>query len=110
MYSGWEDGADRLLERPAQRRARLGAKRDDTRGARGALIVGPGGVQAVSVPRVRPVDTVGAGDCFSGWLAAGLAEGRSLSQAAERAVRAASLAVTRPGAQAGMPYRREVAE
>jgi ribokinase len=54
------------------------------------------------------VDTVGAGDCFSAWLAVGIAEGMTIRAAAARAARAASVAVTRPGAQPGMPFRAEV--
>jgi ribokinase len=76
-----------------------------TLGARGAQI----GQLRIPAPKVKPVDTVGAGDCFCAWLAVGIAEGLSLEDAARRAVRAASISVTRPGAQAGMPRRREVA-
>ena len=66
------------------------------------------GEQRIAAPVVTPVDTVGAGDCFTAWLSVGIAEGFSLQVAAERAVQAASLAVTRAGAQAGMPYREEI--
>jgi len=79
-----------------------------TLGSRGALVATPQEVAIVRAPKVRAVDTVGAGDCFSAWLAVGIAEGLTLHDAAARAVRAASLAVTRRGAQAAMPYRREV--
>lgn len=79
-----------------------------TLGARGVLLAGEGGFREIPAPRVKPVDTVGAGDCFTAWLGAGLAGGLSLDEAAERAVRAAAISVTRRGAQAGMPYRREV--
>lgn len=79
-----------------------------TLGSRGVLLAGEGGFREIPAPRVRPVDTVGAGDCFTAWLGVGIAEGLSLDEAAERAVRAASIAVTRRGAQAGMPHRREV--
>ena len=65
-------------------------------------------MHTLPAPRVRPVDTVGAGDCFTGWLAAGLAEGLALTDAAARAITAASISVTRPGAQPSMPRRREV--
>jgi ribokinase len=65
----------------------------------------PGSVPATEVV---PVDTTGAGDCFVGWLGVSIAEGLNLEQAVQRAVRAASLATTRPGAQDGMPYREEV--
>ena len=79
-----------------------------TLGARGVLLADEAGIRTIAAPRVRPVDTVGAGDCFTAWLGLGLAEGLSLDDAAARAVRAAALAVTRPGAQAGMPHRREI--
>jgi ribokinase len=60
-------------------------------------------------PRVRAVDTVGAGDCFNGSLAARLAEEtQDVQTAARYAVAAAALKVTRHGAQAGMPRRAEV--
>jgi len=79
-----------------------------TMGAGGAWVSSPDYEGQVRAPRVRPVDTVGAGDCFSAWLAVGIAEGLSIQHAVERATRAASLAVTRPGAQAAMPFREEV--
>ena len=75
-----------------------------TLGARGVVV----GKLRIPAPKVKPVDTVGAGDCFTAWLAVGIAEGLPLEAAAHRAVRAASIAVTRPGAQPGMPERREV--
>jgi ribokinase len=75
-----------------------------TLGARGVLLCDANGERSIKAPRVKPVDTVGAGDCFCGYLAAGLASGLDFDAAARRAVCAASLAVTRKGAQAGMPY------
>ena len=81
-----------------------------TLGAAGAKYASFADGKHGSVPatKVVPVDTTGAGDCFVGWLGVGVAEGLSLEQAVQRAVRAASLATTRPGAQDGMPYREEV--
>jgi ribokinase len=79
-----------------------------TLGARGALISDHEGERRIAAPRVKAVDTVGAGDCFTAWLATGIAEGLSLDAAAARAVNAASLCVTRPGAQAAMPRRDEL--
>jgi ribokinase len=58
---------------------------------------------------VDVVDTTGAGDTFCGVLAAALAQGRSLPEAAQRAAVAGALAVTRPGAQAAVPTAGEVA-
>ena len=79
-----------------------------TLGAKGALLVDKTGAYPFAAPKVKPVDTVGAGDCFTGWLAAGIAEGLGMADAIRRALAAASLSVTRPGAQSGMPYRNEV--
>jgi ribokinase len=76
-----------------------------TLGAKGALICDEHGVEHIGAPRVREVDTVGAGDCLTAWVAVGLAEGLDLALATWQAVRAAALAVTREGAQSGMPMR-----
>lgn len=79
-----------------------------TLGAKGALLIDKTGSHAFPAPKVKPVDTVGAGDCFTGWLAVGMAEKLPIETAIRRALAAASLSVTRPGAQSGMPYRREI--
>ncbi len=72
-------------------------------GPAGALLVGADAVIAIEAPTVHAIDTVGAGDTLNGALAAGLAAGRGLEEAARRAVVAASLSVTRTGAREGMP-------
>ncbi len=59
-------------------------------------------------PRVKAVDTVGAGDCFSGVLAAALARGEAMVDAITFAVTAAAICVTRNGAQPSMPRRKEI--
>jgi ribokinase len=79
-----------------------------TLGSKGAMLVNAAGVNRYPAAKVKPVDTVGAGDCFTGWLATGIAEGLSMPDAITRAVRAAGIAITRPGAQDAMPKRREV--
>jgi ribokinase len=67
--------------------------------------------ESVRVPgiRVDAVDTTGAGDTFCGVLAAALARGAHLTDAARLACAAGALAVTRPGAQAAVPTADEVA-
>ncbi len=79
-----------------------------TLGAEGVSFSEGRGIRSISASKVAPVDTTGAGDCFVGWLSVGLGDGLELSAAVNQACRAASLAVTRPGAQSGMPYRHEV--
>jgi ribokinase len=79
-----------------------------TLGAKGAMLVNSSGVSQFPAAKIKPVDTVGAGDCFTGWLATGIADSLSLPDAIARAVRAAGIAITRPGAQDAMPRREEV--
>jgi ribokinase len=81
-----------------------------TLGRHGAVAVSSGDeVVVVRGREVTAVDTVGAGDCLTGWLASGLADGLPLGAALERAVAAASLAVQRRGAASAMPTFEEVA-
>ena len=79
-----------------------------TRGARGAVLVSRDAALPIPARSVPVVDTVGAGDTLNGALAAGLAGGLPLAEAARRAVAAASLAVTRAGAREGMPTASEL--
>jgi ribokinase len=80
----------------------------ETRGREGVLIRRGGEDLRVRAPRVQAVDTTGAGDCFNGVFAAGLAEGLEAAAAAQRAVAAAALSVTKVGAREGMPTRDEL--
>ncbi|KKC37811.1 ribokinase [Devosia epidermidihirudinis] len=80
-----------------------------TLGADGAKGVTKDGEKiAVPAMKVKPVDTVGAGDTFCGYLAAGLDQGLNLETAMRRAVVAASLACLKAGAQPAIPYVAEV--
>jgi ribokinase len=80
----------------------------ETRGREGVLIHRGREDEWVRAPRVKAVDTTGAGDCFNGVFAAGLAEGLEAAAAAQRAVAAAALSVTKVGAREGMPTRDEL--
>ncbi|MGZ6545607.1 MAG: ribokinase [Actinomycetota bacterium] len=83
----------------------------ETRGAQSALIHHRDGTQEpIPAPSVPVVDTTGAGDCFNGVLAAGLAWGTELSVAVRDAVVAASLSVGTAGAREGMPNPDQIAE
>jgi len=80
-----------------------------TLGADGALAVTPDGEKLeVPAPDITPVDTVGAGDTFCGYLAAALEKEADLKTALARAVTAGSLACLQPGAQPAIPYKRDV--
>ncbi|WP_104491669.1 ribokinase [Paracoccus denitrificans] len=81
-----------------------------TRGAEGAEFRDLRGGQAWHQPAfaVEAVDTTGAGDCFTGWFAAGLARGENPPTALRHAAAAAALQVTRRGAGDAMPDRTEV--
>jgi ribokinase len=57
---------------------------------------------------VNAVDATGAGDAFVAGLAAALAEGRSLVDAASYGSAAAAFSTTRLGAQAGLPRREDL--
>ncbi len=74
-----------------------------TIGAEGAVVGDGREVEHVPAEAVVVVDTTGAGDAFTGALAAALSAGRDLVDAARLGVRAGSYAVTRPGAQASFP-------
>ena len=80
----------------------------ETRGPEGVIIRRGGEETRVAAPKVEAVDTTGAGDCFNGVFAAGLAEGTDVADAAERATAAAALSVTKVGAREGMPTREEL--
>jgi ribokinase len=80
----------------------------ETRGPEGVIIRRAGEETRVEAPKVEAVDTTGAGDCFNGVFAAGLAEGVDIADAARRAVAAAALSVTKVGAREGMPTRQEL--
>ncbi|HET9085180.1 MAG TPA: ribokinase [Candidatus Limnocylindrales bacterium] len=77
-------------------------------GPDGAELRTPDGSVRIPALPVEAVDTVGAGDTLNGALAASLAAGYPVEEAARRAVAAASLAVTRAGAREGMPTLDEL--
>jgi ribokinase len=77
-------------------------------GANGARLFGALGTHTWPARTVTVVDTTAAGDTFNGALAAGLAAGLDIGAAGARAVEAATISVTRPGAQPSMPSRDDV--
>jgi ribokinase len=80
----------------------------ETRGPEGVVIRRAGAEERVEAPEVEAIDTTGAGDCFNGVFASGMAEGVEVQEAAKRAAMAAALSVTKVGAREGMPTRGEL--
>lgn len=81
-----------------------------TLGSKGAYLSTGTESQLIPTAPVKAVDTTAAGDCFNGALAVALAEKRPLADAIAFACKAASISVTRMGAQASMPRRTEIAD
>lgn len=78
-------------------------------GARGAVLLAPGD-DPIALPayRVAVVDTTAAGDAFNGAFAVALAEGKTPGMAAQFAIAASALAVTKYGAQPSIARRPDI--
>ena len=79
-----------------------------TLGGEGVLWARDGATGHVDSLKIRPVDTVGAGDTFCGYLAQGLDTGMEFTAAIRRAAVAGALACLKPGAQPSIPLASEV--
>lgn len=79
-----------------------------TLGADGVIAARNGKLYHASGLKIEPVDTVGAGDTFCGYLAASLDAGMDFEKALTRAAAAGSLACTKSGAQPSIPMAKEV--
>ena len=109
QLTGIKVTSQRTVVQSAEKLIRMGASNVIiTLGAKGAYIHTPEIKQLIPAPKVKALDTTGAGDCFNGALAAGLSKGLSMIKAVTFAVKAASISVTRKGAQASMPFGSEV--
>lgn len=79
-----------------------------TRGKDGSSYVEDNKVKTISTIKVDVIDTTGAGDTFNGALAHGISNELLINDAITFAGIAASLSVTKFGAQTGMPEIEEV--
>lgn len=79
-----------------------------TRGADGALMLNHGQRIASPAPRVKPIDTTGAGDTFVGYFVAGCVTGLDALANMQRACHAAALATTKLGALHSIPRLSEL--
>jgi len=79
-----------------------------TMGARGYLLATKDAAEFIPSVKVDAVDATAAGDAFTGSLAVGLAQGKTLGDAALFANHVAALSVTKMGAQSSMPDAGQV--
>ncbi|HEY1049406.1 MAG TPA: ribokinase [Prosthecobacter sp.] len=79
-----------------------------TRGEKSTLVLNEAGLKKVATHKVKPVDTVGAGDSFAGAFTTHLAEGAPLLECVKWANAAGALATLKVGAQEGIPHRGDV--
>ena len=79
-----------------------------TLGSKGCAAINEGVKYSQPAYPVEAVDTVGAGDTFTGFLIGSLAEGVPMQDALRLASKAASISVTRKGASTSIPEMREV--
>lgn len=107
-YSGL-DAEGEALEQAMRRMKGMGvAHVITTLGAHGSAYLADGGrLRKLPGYKVPVVDTTGAGDCYNAGLALSIATGRSLEEAAHFASLVSAVAVTKFGAQAGMPTEAE---
>lgn len=79
-----------------------------TLGSKGVFAASRNSMTLLPALEVEAVDSTGAGDIFNGSLAAFLAEGKPIDQSVMMAMAAASISVTRLGAQSSAPLRTEI--
>lgn len=79
-----------------------------TMGSKGAYVFTDELNQIVPAYEVEAVDSTAAGDCFNGALVVELGRGMDMIESVRYANRAASISVTRAGAQISIPNRNEV--
>jgi sulfofructose kinase len=102
--SGASDPGDGLRRMAQISRGLVGV----TLGEDGFLWLETDGEKRAAAPQVTVVDTLAAGDVFHAAFTLGIAERKSVAEAARFANAAAALKCTRPGGRLGAPTRREV--
>jgi ribokinase len=81
-----------------------------TMGPEGSVCCHSGDIITVSALKIKPVDTIGAGDAFMGYFCAAMDAGKPFADALREASIAGSLACTKIGAQSALPSPEEVRE
>ena len=79
-----------------------------TMGVDGVYFLSGPAINQIASFLVESVDSVAAGDAFTGGFAVALSEGETLRSAARFGCASGALATTKLGAQSAMPFRKEV--
>lgn len=79
-----------------------------TLGSDGALLKERDRYVEIPAFKVQAVDTTAAGDTFCGALSVAISEGKSLEEGIRFASKCSSITVTKMGAQASIPYRKDI--
>ncbi|MEO7992376.1 MAG: ribokinase [Chryseolinea sp.] len=111
IISGTKISNDESIKRVAQKIKDRGVKNVIiTLGSRGVYVLTNVEEKFIPAPIVKAIDTTAAGDVFNGALTVAIAEGQSLSDAVIFANQAAAISVTKMGAQASAPFRKEISK
>ena len=108
LTGGEEGAAGELRERCRRFSAELAGDLVVTLGPEGAALYSRGRETIVPARTVAAIDATGAGDAFSGILAAALSEGRPIEESVRRAVAGGTMATRSRGARAALPTRAEL--
>jgi len=79
-----------------------------TLGEKGVYLLNDSFEQHIEALNIDVIDTTGAGDAYNGGLAAALAEGKDIVEAAKFANIVGALCVTKIGTAPAMPFRKEI--
>jgi ribokinase len=103
-----EENSDLIIEKLEQLYPKAAAVL--TLGEKGSIYKYKDTTIAQPIYEVKAVDTTAAGDTFTGYFIAGLCSGLSMEDCLRRAAVASGISVSRHGAAASIPYKREVDE
>ena len=79
-----------------------------TLGGDGSVYKDETGIYHQGIFKVKAVDTTAAGDTFTGYFISSIIDGMPVKEGLEMAAKASAIAVSRPGATASIPMKREV--
>lgn len=81
-----------------------------TLGGEGSAYQDETGIYHQGIFKVKAVDTTAAGDTFTGYFISSIIDGMPVQEGLELAAKASAIAVSRPGATASIPLKKEVLE